>query len=307
MLKKVVEVSSGPTYLSLAHHQMVIERPEQEKRTLPIEDLGVLLLDNAAITCTQALLAALLDSGAAVVVCGANHLPAGLLLPFAGHSTQGERLRAQVDAGQPLIKRLWQTLVAAKLRQQAAVLQEAIGRDEGLAALARRVRSGDPDNLEAQGAQRYWPALLGRDFRRDRAGEAPNDLLNYGYAVLRATVGRALVASGLYPGLGIHHRNRANAFALADDAMEPYRPYVDWRVRQMQDGDAPWPQMVPESKRALLSILNETIVIDGRKSPLFLAIQSTAASLAESFLSGALSLALPEGLPIREGDAETPD
>jgi len=305
MLKKVIEVSSGPSYLSLAHRQMIVERLDQEKRMLPIEDLGILLLDNPAITCTQGLLTALLESGAAVVVCGRNHLPAGLLLPFAGHSTQGERLRAQVAAGQPLVKRLWQGLVACKLRQQAAVLLDAHGRDEGLKALARRVRSGDPNNLEAQGAQRYWPALMGRDFRRDRGGGSPNDLLNYGYAILRAAVGRALVASGLYPGLGIHHRNRANAFALADDAMEPYRPYVDWRVRQMQNGNAAWPEMGPGSKRALLSILNETIVVGDRRSPLLLGIQSTAASLAESFLSGAASLVLPEGLPIPDCDADT--
>ncbi len=302
MLKKVIDISSGPSHLSLANRQLVIERAEQETRTLPIEDLGVVLLDHPAITCTQGLLAALLESGAAVVVCGGNHMPAGLLLPFAGHSTQGERLRAQAAAGQPLVKRLWQLLVACKLRQQAAVLRDATGGDEGIAAMAARVRSGDPENLEAQGAQRYWPALLGRDFRRDRSGDAPNALLNYGYAVLRAAVGRALVASGLYPGLGIHHRNRANAFALADDVVEPYRPFVDWRVRRLRDGDGRWPDIGPAVKRSLLSVLNETVLVEERRSPLLLAIQSTAASLAKAFMTGAPGLALPQGLPLRDDD-----
>jgi len=167
------------------------------------------------------------------------------------------------------------------------------------------VRSGDPENLEAQGAQRYWRMLMGPTFRRDRSGEPPNAMLNYGYAVLRASMARALVGSGLYPGLGIHHHNRSNAFALADDMMEAYRPYVDWRVRALSVAADGWPSLDRDTKRALLSLLNETVAIDGRHSPLFLAMQATSASLAEAFLSGEPAIALPEGLPLvtPDGDA----
>jgi len=178
MIKRIIEISSGPARLSVKHRQLVIDRPEQPAATIPIEDIGVLLVDHPAVTYSHQAFTSLLDAGAAVVLCGGDHHPAGLLLPLDGNTVQSERYRAQVQAGAPLKKRLWQVVVSAKIRQQGLVLDRVCGRDEGLSAIAGRVRSGDAGNLEAQAAQRYWRALFGKGFRRDRSGPPPNNLLN---------------------------------------------------------------------------------------------------------------------------------
>lgn len=311
MLKRIIEISSGPARLSIAHRQLVIEREGQTRATVPAEDVGVLIVDNPAVAYSHSVFTTLLDLGAAIVLCGGDHHPAGLLLPLAGNAVQSERFQAQIIASAPLKKRLWQATIMAKIRQQSLVLQDATKSDNGLRALAARVRSGDPDNLEAQAAQRYWRPLLGAAFRRDRAGPPPNNLLNYGYMVLRAGMARAVVGAGLIATLGIHHRNRSNAFCLADDLMEPYRPYVDWRVRRMvAEGEAA-ETIERQHKQALLSLFNETILVGGRRSPLLLAMHATAAALRRSFEDGKAELALPKGLPIRpeledgDGPSET--
>lgn len=301
MIKRILEISSGPARLSVTHQQLVIERPEEEKITVPCEDVGVLLVDHPAVSYTHAVFTTLTTFGAAVVLCGRDHHPAGLLLPLDANSVQSERFQAQLEASLPLKKRLWQAIVQAKIRQQAVVLEAATGTDAGLRELARRVRSGDPENVEAQASQRYWPRLLGREFRRQRMGAPPNNLLNYGYMALRAATARALAGAGLLPTLGLHHHNRYNAFCLADDVMECYRPYVDLRVRQMVQGVAEPPlEIERETKRMLLSIFNETIEVGGRRSPLFLALHATASSLNDSFASGEPRLAAPEGLFVQE-------
>jgi CRISP-associated protein Cas1 len=217
MIRKTVEFSTPGTRLSVANRQLVIERPEMAKATLPIEDLGVVIVDTVQASYSHAVFTELMSAGATLIFSDAQHLPAGILLPLDAHSTQTERHRGQVEASEPVKKQAWQALITAKLSQQAAMLRFFNGADGGLGELSRRVRSGDPDNLEAQGAQRYWPLLLGKSFRRNRDGGSPNDLLNYGYAVLRAATARAIVAAGLLPTLGIHHRHRANPFCLADD------------------------------------------------------------------------------------------
>jgi CRISPR-associated protein Cas1 len=298
MIKRILEVSSGPARLSIAYRQLVIEREGQEKATVPCEDIGVLLVDNPAIVYSHAVFTALAEAGAAVVLCGPNHHPASLVLPLEGNTVQTERYRAQFEASVPLKKRLWQALIKAKIRLQAEVLRAATGGDAGLAALAGRLRSGDPENLEAQAAQRYWPRLLGHDFRRRRDGPPPNTLLNYGYVVFRAAVARALCAAGLLPSVGIHHRNRYDTFCLADDVVEPFRPYVDWRVRRLVDDKAKISELDRETKQALLSLLNETVTVGEQRTPLLLALHATAASLEQSFRQGEEALALPEGLPI---------
>ena len=226
------------------------------------------------------------------------------MLPLDAHHVQTERHRAQVEASEPTKKRLWQALVTAKISQQAAVLRRLTGHTGGLDAMAKRVRSGDTENLEAQAAQRYWPLLLGREFRRDREANDVNALLNYGYAVVRAACARAVVASGLIPSLGVFHKNRANPFCLADDLIEPYRPYVDWRTRLLIDENGGSPPTLDEraTRGALLSLFNETILVGQRRLPMLLAIQASAASLSRA-LTGSLStgdrlLALPEGLPL---------
>ena len=300
MIRKTIEFSTPGTRLSVAHRQLVVERPDLPKATLPIEDLGVIIVDDTRATYTQSVFLSLLEAGATVLVTGRDHLPAGMMLPLDAHHVQTERHRAQVETSAPVRKRAWQTIVRAKIVQQAAVLSHFTGSHAGLAPMARRVRSGDPDNLEAQAAQRYWPRLFGKTFRRNRDAEGVNALLNYGYAVVRAAVARAVVAAGLIPSLGVHHRHRNNPFCLADDLLEPYRPYVDWRVRQMAGDDTESaPDLSERETRAeLLSLLNETVHVGGRREPLMLAFHTSAASLCRTLTGGDRTLALPEGLPV---------
>lgn len=299
MIRKVVEFATPGTRLSVANRQLVIERPDVAKATLPIEDLGVVIVDNSQTSYTHAVLTELMAAGATLIVSDAHHLPAGMLLPLDAHTTQTERHRAQAEASEPIKKQAWQALIAAKLVQQGAVLSHYSNGDGGLAEMAKRVRSGDPENLEAQGAQRYWPLLLGKSFRRHREGKPPNDLLNYGYAVLRAATARAVVAAGLIPTLGVHHRHRANPFCLADDLIEPYRPFVDWRVKSLCTENRSVPSIEEKPVRAaLLSLFNETILVEGKRTPLLLALHASAASLARALTGGERSLALPHGLPL---------
>lgn len=300
MIRKTVEISSPGTRLSVAHHQLVVERPEAPKATLPIEDLGVVIVDDLRATYTQAVFLELLNAGATVMVTGRDHLPLGMMLPLDAHHGQTERHRAQVDAREPVRKRVWQTLIQTKISQQATVLSHFAGGDGGLGAMARRVRSGDPDNLEAQASQRYWPLLFGDGFRRDRDADDVNALLNYGYAVIRAATARAVVAAGLIPSLGIFHRNRANPFCLVDDLIEPYRPYVDWRVKLIQqENGGIAPNLDDRSTRAaLLSLFNETLLVGRRRLPLLRALHAGAASLCRALTGGSRALVLPKGLPL---------
>jgi CRISPR-associated protein Cas1 len=255
---------------------------------------------------TQAVFIELLEAGATVMVTGRDHLPLGLMLPLDAHHVQTERHRAQIEASLPARKQIWRALVAAKLGQQGRVLAHFTGSDAGLSAMAGRVRSGDPDNLEAQGAQRYWPRLFGREFRRDRAAPGINALLNYGYAVFRAAIARAVVAAGLIPSIGVHHRNRGNPFCLADDLFEPYRPLVDWRVRLLAAESESLPEPSERTaKAALLSLFNESVLIGGRRVAILPAIGLSAASLARALTDPAAGsaeagriLVLPDSLPL---------
>lgn len=306
MIRKTLEFSTPGTRLSVSHRQLVIDRPDQPKVTRPIEDLGVVIVDDVRATYTQSVFLELLDAGATVLVSGRNHLPVGIMLPLDAHHVQTERHRAQIAAKEPVKKRVWQALIRAKIAQQAAVLTHFTGGHAGLAHMAGRVRSGDPENLEAQAAQRYWPRLFGAVFRRDRDADGVNALLNYGYAVIRAAVARAIVAAGLIPSLGVHHRNRSNPFCLADDLFEPYRPYVDWRVKLlMGDETSPPPDLSQrETRAALLSLFNETVQVDERRLPLLYAIQAGATSLCRALTGGDRSLALPEGLPLESESSD---
>jgi CRISPR-associated protein Cas1 len=297
MIKRTIEISSGPARLSIRSRQLVIERDGERPATVPCEDVGLLLIDHPAVSYTHSVFIALADAGAAVALCGGNHTPVSLMLPLAGNAVQTERFRAQLSAGAPLKKQLWHQIVACKLRQQSAVLGAVTAADAGLAAMARQVRSGDATNLEAQAAARYWPRLFGRDFHRRRDGPPPNNLLNYGYMALRAATARALVVAGLLPTVGIHHRNRYNAFCLADDLMEPYRPYVDLVVVEMDRAGMSEQSLGREQKAHLLGVLNHGVAVAGRRTPLLLALQATASSLERSFAARRAALALPDGLP----------
>lgn len=300
MLKRTIEFSTPGTRLSVTHRQLVIERPDMPKATVPIEDLGVVIVDDARASYTQAVFLELLEAGATIMITGRDHLPAGMMLPLDAHHVLTERHRAQIVASEPTRKRVWQSLVQVKISQQGLVLAHFAGLDAGLAAMARRVRSGDPDNLEAQAAQRYWPVLFGKAFRRDRAADGTNALLNYGYAVVRAAIARAVVATGLIPSLGVFHKNRSNPFCLADDLLEPYRPFVDWRVRLLLDEhEGQVPALDDRATKAtLLSLFNETVLVASRRNPLLVAIQTSAASLGRVLTGNGKTLALPAGLPL---------
>ena len=263
--------------------------PESFKRnsevTKPIEDIGVVVLDHKQITITSGVLEALLENNCAIITCDSRSMPVGLMLPLCGNTTQNERFRDQLDASLPLVKQLWQQTIKAKIENQAAVLQECSGAETRcMKVWADDVKSGDSNNLEARAAAYYWKNLFPiKDFTRDREGIPPNNLLNYGYAVLRAIVARGLVVSGLLPTLGIHHHNRYNAYCLADDIMEPYRPYVDRLVYNMINQGVDYTELTKELKAQLLIIPTLETNIAGKRSPLMVAVGQTTASLYKCF------------------------
>lgn len=300
---------SNPAYLSLLNSQLVIKLPEVEKsnlpdfvkqdstRTIPIEDIGVLVLDNKQITITQGAMEALLENNCAVIICDSDHLPIGLMLPLSGNTTQSERFRAQIDSSLPLKKQLWQQTIQYKIRNQAAVLKTCRGTEvRNMQVWASDVKSGDSDNLEARAAAYYWRNMFPSisNFTRDRDGCPPNNLLNYGYAILRAVVARSLVSSGLLPTLGIHHHNRYNAYCLADDIMEPYRPYVDKLVIDLVDSNIDITSITKEIKQSLLSIPVLDVAISGQRSPLMIAVGQTTASVYRCFSGESRKIVYPE-------------
>lgn len=290
---------TNPAYLSLKNNQLVIKLPEVETnfslpedfkaeatKTIPIEDIGIVVLDNKRITITQGVMEALLENNAAVITCNESHLPIGMHLPLVGNTTQTERMRYQIEASLPLKKQLWQQTISAKIQNQAAVLKQMRGTEvRNMLKWASEVKSGDSENLEARAAVYYWQNAFPmiENFTRSREGVSPNNLLNYGYAILRAIVARALVSSGLLTTLGIHHRNKYNAFCLADDVMEPYRPYVDKLVMQLYDKYPDCEELTKELKAELLSIPVLDVVINGKRSPLMIAVSTTTSSLQKCY------------------------
>ncbi|MDD4686450.1 MAG: type II CRISPR-associated endonuclease Cas1 [Clostridia bacterium] len=298
MIKKTLYFGS-PAYLSLSNNQLVIKLPEVEKndklppelkkqanRTVPIEDIGVLILDNKRITITQGVIETLLENNSALVTCDSTRMPVGLMLPLSGNKTQTERFRDQINASLPLKKQLWQQTVQAKIRNQAYVLSNKNNSIvDNMHVWASDVKSGDPDNYEARAAVYYWANLFNEieGFSRYREGIPPNNLLNYGYAILRAVVARSLVASGLLPTLGIFHRNKYNAYCLADDIMEPYRPFVDKLVCNIVKKEADIEELTQEIKFKLLNIPVLDVIMDGQRSPLMNAVGQTTASLYKCF------------------------
>ncbi len=264
---------------------------------MPIEDIGILLLDHQQIIVTQMLLAALVDNNVAVITCNEQHMPTGMLLNLDGHTVQTELFRAQIEASEPLRKNLWMQTVQAKLRNQGAMLEQIGIPGDVLKEYAKNTRSGDPDNLEARGAAHYWRHLFPShlQFVRHRFGDPPNNLLNYGYAILRAIVARSLVGSGLLPTLGIHHRNKYNAYCLADDVMEPYRPFVDELVLKMvvKDGIVE-KELTTAIKGELLKVPTLDVLLDGKRSPLLVAVQRSTASLAQCFQADQRRMLYPE-------------
>lgn len=308
MIKKTLYFGN-PAYLSLRNAQLVIKVPQVEERkelpeetkkdferTIPIEDIGVVMLDNKRITITTGVIEALVEANAAVITCDSKSMPTGLMLPLIGNTLQNERFRAQLDASVPLRKQLWQQTVRQKIANQEHVLRLYTSCQSGcMRKWVSDVRSGDPDNVEAKAAAYYWKNVFEDypNFVRSREGEPPNNLLNYGYAILRAVIARALVGSGLLPTLGIHHHNRYNAYCLADDIMEPYRPFVDELVLDILKTEDDISELTLDIKARLLNIPVINVTIDGKRSPLMIAAGQTTASLYKCFSGELHQIAYP--------------
>lgn len=298
MIKKTLYFGN-PAYLSISKKQLVIKLPEvvkndslpesfkeQSVKTIPVEDIGVLIIDHKQITLTHGVMEALLDNNCALITCDSSRMPVGLMLPLAGNTVQTERFRDQLEASLPLKKQLWQQTVQAKISNQAEYLASATGVVvKNMQVWAGDVKSGDPDNYEARAAVYYWANLFPNipEFSREREGIPPNNLLNYGYAILRAVVARSLVSSGLLPTFGIFHRSKYNAYCLADDIMEPYRPFVDKVVVEIIRSGADISELTTDIKARLLNIPVLDVVIGGQRSPLMLAVTQTTASLHKCF------------------------
>ena len=304
MIKRTLYFGN-PAYLKTNNEQLVITYPieivggqplPEETKTLPIEDIGVLILDHQQITITQALIAKLLANNVALITCDNSHHPTGLMLNLDGHTLQSARFQAQVDATVPLKKQLWQQTVSAKIYNQARMLESIDIVAKNLRNWAQEVKSGDADNHEAIAAAYYWKNFfpIFPEFKRERFGDAPNNLLNYGYAILRAVVARNIVASGMLPTLGIFHKNQYNAYCLADDIMEPYRPFVDKVVWNIVRQNGQYLELGPSMKKDLLNIPAMDVMINEEKSPLMLAVQKTTASLAKCFEGKQRKILYPE-------------
>lgn len=297
MIKRILYFGN-PTYLSTRLEQLVIRLPEVENNptlpdqfkkevqaTIPIEDIGALILDHPQIILSHALLSKLLDNNVAIVSCNNLHHPTGLMLNLSGHTLQAERFKSQLEASVPLRKQLWQATVKAKIRNQAYLLKRYNVPADNMLKWATEVTSGDEDNMEARAASYYWKNLFPEvpGFVRKREGPPPNHLLNYAYAILRAMVARSLVGSGLLPTLGIHHHNRYNHYCLADDIMEPYRPFADALVKELVQQGKTETNLNTETKKILLGVAHTDVLFDDERSPLMVGVQRTTASLAKCF------------------------
>lgn len=287
MIGRIVEIADDRRHLFINRGFMVVRDTEGERKELgqvPLDDIAAVIANAHGITYTNNLLVALAERGAPFVLCAANHNAVGMLLTLDGHHVQAKRIEAQIAASLPTHKRLWAAIVKSKLEQQAA-------------ALVRKVRSGDPENVEGQGARRYWGLLFGNDFRRDQDGGGINALLNYGYTIIRSATARAVVAAGLHPSIGLHHSNDGNAMRLVDDLMEPFRPIIDLKVWQLQRAGES--HITPDTKRALVRALYDDMQSSAGATPVMVCIQKLAISLAQVYLGERDKLELPlPGLPL---------
>ncbi len=310
MIKRTLHFGN-PVYLSLKNDQILVRYPDEPEqvsiakrlkepsesytKTVAIEDVAVMVLESKHITITTSLMERLMQNKVAVITCDDRHMPVGLLQPMEGHSEQSERFRLQVNASEPLKKNLWQQTVQAKIINQAKHLEERTGMSvNNMFYWAKEVKSGDAKNHEAQSAAYYWKHIFDvYGFSRFRSGIPPNNLLNYGYAILRAITARALISSGLFPTFGIYHHNKYNAYCLADDIMEPYRPYVDFVVGHLLDYEDDISELTIHLKKELLQIPALDVVIDGKKSPLLVAMSRTTNSLYECYAGVSRKLIYP--------------
>lgn len=291
MTGRVVEIAEEGRHLAKSRGFLTVSAGGEEIGRVPLDDVAAVVASAHGITYSNNLLVALAERRAPLVVCGSNHRPAAFLWAAEGHHEQGGRMADQAAAAKPLKKRLWQQLVAAKIENQGATLQAVGAPHQGFHLLARKVRSGDPENVEAQASRRYWPLLFGESFRRDRGAGGVNALLNYVYTVLRAGTARAIMAAGLHPSLGLAHRQRGNAFALADDLMEPFRPLADLLVHDLlREGSE---ALDRETKPRLARILITDMSTAEGVTPVGLCLERLTLSVARCFAGEAQKLELP--------------
>lgn len=291
-MDQIIDIATDGRHLSRDRGFLKVTQDGAEIGRTPLDQIAGVIVHAHGTTWSSSLLVELAERGVPVVLCAANHAPKSVLMPLEGHHTQGARMRAQWQAKAPLIKQAWKQVVTAKVRMQAAALS-AIGEAPApLEMMMRKITSGDGSNIEAQAARYYWPRMMGSAFRRDMSAGQENALLNYGYTILRAATARAVVAAGLHPTIGLFHANRSNAFALADDLMEPFRPLVDITVRNlvMTRGTT----MDTEAKQALAALIATDLPLGEGITPVSVALMKLATSLGQSFENGKLSLALPQ-------------
>jgi CRISPR-associated protein Cas1 len=291
-MERILDIATDSQHLSAYRGFLVVSKDREEIGRIPLDDVAAVIIHAHGVTWSTNLVVALAERGALMVLCGSNHAPVAVCMPLDGHHGQNARMRAQWETGKPLAKQLWREVVVAKIRWQAAVLESRGVPADAFDTLARRVRSGDPDNVEAQAARRYWPLLMGEDFRRDRAAGGVNGLLNYGYTILRSLLARSVVAAGLHPSVGIHHANRGNAFALADDLIEPFRPLVDAMAVQLKARGCL--EVTPEAKRAFAGLIAVDLPGETGTTTVSGAAVRLAQSLCRCFETGKSSeLSLP--------------
>ncbi|MGO4706128.1 type II CRISPR-associated endonuclease Cas1 [Microvirga sp. 2MCAF38] len=292
-MEQIVDIATDGRHLSAYRGFMIVSEERQEVGRIPLDDVAAVIVHAHGVTWSTNLVIALAERGALMLLCGSNHAPVAVCLPLDGHHAQNGRIRAQWEAGRPLAKQLWRRIVIAKIRWQAAVLDANGKPASAFDLLARKVGSGDPENVEAQAARRYWNLLMGEDFRRDRDSGGANAMLNYGYAVLRSLCARAVVVAGLHPSIGIHHANRGNAFALADDLIEPFRPLVDALTLRLIAAGID--SVTPEAKRAFAGLIALDLPGEAGTTTVSGAAIRSAQTLADCFQSGgAAALVLPQ-------------
>ncbi|MCX8143260.1 MAG: type II CRISPR-associated endonuclease Cas1 [Bacteroidia bacterium] len=297
MIKRILYFGN-PAHLRTEHKQLkiTIKKEPPEEKSIPIEDLGVVVIDHPQITITSSAISMMMNHNVALIACNEAYMPHALMLPFEGHHIQTQRMRAQIDASEPLKKNLWMQTIQAKIYNQAKLLEKQGITNHPLYQFQKSVKSGDADNREAAAANYYWSNIFPNipNFSREQKGEYPNNLLNYGYAILRSVTARALVSAGLFPSFGIYHHNKYNAYCLADDIMEPYRPYVDKLVIHIMQKFPNKKEIDTELKKELLIIPHLDVTIENEKSILMIATQRTSASLAKCFLNEQRKLIFPK-------------
>ncbi len=294
MLYRTIYIGN-PAYLKLKDNQMKILCPETkvDKGSISVEDLGLLMLDHFQITISHQLIQKMMGNNVVVVSCDAHHLPHGMMLPMYGHTEHSQRVKDQLEASEPLKKQLWKQTVECKIENQKEVLLRLGNFYEPMLVYKQQVKSGDATNMEGIAAQHYWKYLISLDFLRARFGDSPNQFFNFGYSVLRSIVARAIVETGLLPVLGIFHKNKYNPYCLADDLMEPYRPFVDWLVMKWLTQNPESEELTKEFKAYILQIATMDVLIEGLKRPLLLAVKTTASSLYKCYTGEKRLIAYP--------------